>query len=60
MAIATVFVISCGELDLSFASVVPVAAYIAAMLMRDGTPYILAPPPRRWASGCWSGSSTAS
>ncbi len=42
MAIATVFVISCGELDLSFASVVPVAAYIAAMLMRDGTPYILA------------------
>ena len=42
MAIATVFVISVGELDLSFASVVPVSAYIAALLMRDGTPFILA------------------
>ncbi len=42
MAIATVFVISVGELDLSFAAVVPVAAYIAALLMRDGTPFVLA------------------
>jgi ribose transport system permease protein len=42
MAIATVFVISCGELDLSFASVVPVAAYIASLLMRDGHPFVLA------------------
>jgi ribose transport system permease protein len=42
MAIATVFVISCGELDLSFASVVPVAAYIASLLMRDGHPFLLA------------------
>jgi ribose transport system permease protein len=42
MAIATVFVISVGELDLSFASVVPVAAYIAALLMRDGYPWIVA------------------
>jgi ribose transport system permease protein len=42
MAIATVFVISVGELDLSFASVVPVSAYIAGLLMRDGTPWIVA------------------
>jgi ribose transport system permease protein len=42
MAIATVFVISCGELDLSFASVVPVSAYIASLLVRDGHPLALA------------------
>jgi ribose transport system permease protein len=33
MAVPTVFVISSGEIDLSFASVVPVAAFIAALAM---------------------------
>ncbi len=34
MAVATVFVISAGEIDLSFASVIPLAAYVAALLLR--------------------------
>lgn len=33
MALATVFVITCGEIDLSFAAVVPVAGYVAALTM---------------------------
>lgn len=33
MAVATVFVISAGEIDLSFAAVVPVAAYAAALAL---------------------------
>jgi ribose transport system permease protein len=33
MAVPTVFVISCGEIDLSIAAVVPVAAFIAALLL---------------------------
>jgi len=33
MALATVFVITCGEIDLSFAAVIPVAAYVAALTM---------------------------
>lgn len=41
MAIATVFVISSGELDLSFASVVPVSAYIASLLMQNGQGWLL-------------------
>jgi ribose transport system permease protein len=36
MAIPTVFVICAGEIDLSFASVVPVAAFITALLMDHG------------------------
>jgi ribose transport system permease protein len=33
MAVPTVFVICCGEIDLSFATVVPVSAYIAAIFL---------------------------
>jgi len=33
MAVPTVFVISCGEIDLSIAAVVPVAAFIAALIV---------------------------
>jgi ribose transport system permease protein len=33
MAVATVFVISCGEIDLSIASVIPVAAFLAAIYL---------------------------
>src|SRR4051812_14217066 len=33
MAVATVFVISCGEIDLSIAAVVPVAAFLAAIFL---------------------------
>lgn len=36
MAVATVFVLSAGELDLSFAAVPPVAGYVAALLLNDG------------------------
>lgn len=36
MAVATVFVISAGEIDLSFASVPPVAGVLAATLLQDG------------------------
>jgi ribose transport system permease protein len=35
MAVPMVFVISCGEIDLSIASVVPVAAFIAALLLPE-------------------------
>ncbi|MDT0196455.1 ABC transporter permease [Arthrobacter sp. AB6] len=41
MALATVFVITCGEIDLSFAAVVPVAGYVAALTM----------PEYGWAAG---------
>lgn len=33
MAVPLVFVVSCGEIDLSFAYVVPVSAYVAALLL---------------------------
>lgn len=36
MAVATVFVISCGEIDLSFASVPPVAGVVAGMFLEAG------------------------
>jgi ribose transport system permease protein len=36
MAVPTVFVIACGEIDLSFASVIPNAGLIAAVLMTWG------------------------
>jgi ribose transport system permease protein len=36
MAVVAVFVIASGEIDLSFAAVVPVAAYVAALVMRNG------------------------
>jgi ribose transport system permease protein len=42
MAVATVFVISAGEIDLSIASVIPVAALIAAVLMAAHWPFLLA------------------
>jgi ribose transport system permease protein len=42
MAVATVFVISAGEIDLSIASVIPVAALIAAVLMAANWPFMLA------------------
>jgi len=42
MAVATVFVISAGEIDLSIASVVAVAALIAALLMSMHYPFVLA------------------
>lgn len=42
MAVATVFVISAGEIDLSFASVPPVAGVLAATLLQDGHPVLLA------------------
>src|SRR5437773_2274054 len=42
MAVATVFVISAGEIDLSIASVVAVAALIAALLMSIHYPFVLA------------------
>lgn len=35
MALATVFVITCGEIDLSFAAVIPVSGYIAALTIPD-------------------------
>jgi ribose transport system permease protein len=35
MAVPTVFVIACRELDLSFAAVVPVSGFIAALLMES-------------------------
>jgi ribose transport system permease protein len=35
MAVPAVFVICCGEIDLSFTTVVPVAAYIAAIALQD-------------------------
>lgn len=42
MAVATVFVISAGEIDLSFASVPPVSGVLAAMLLADGHGILLA------------------
>ena len=42
MAVATVFVISTGEIDLSFASVPPLAGYVAALSLRAGLPIPLA------------------
>lgn len=42
MAVATVFVISAGEIDLSIAAVIPVAALIAAVLMAAHWPFLLA------------------
>lgn len=42
MAVPTVMVIAAGELDLSFASVVPVSGYICAILMGSGVPPLLA------------------
>lgn len=43
MSIATVFVISAGEIDLSFAAVIPVAGYVAAlMLPHYGVPLAIA------------------
>jgi ribose transport system permease protein len=42
MAVATVFVISAGEIDLSFASVPPVSGLVAAMLLEQGNPAMLA------------------
>ncbi|HUZ37428.1 MAG TPA: ABC transporter permease [Streptosporangiaceae bacterium] len=36
MAVATVFVLCCGEIDLSFAAVVAVSGYIAALLIGHG------------------------
>lgn len=36
MAVATVYVISAGEIDLSFASVPPLAGYVAALFLREG------------------------
>ena len=35
MAVPTVFVIACGEIDLSIAAVVPVAAFLAALLLPE-------------------------
>jgi ribose transport system permease protein len=42
MAAATVFVISAGEIDLSIAAVIPLAAYWAALLMPDHGIFIAA------------------
>jgi ribose transport system permease protein len=42
MAVPTVFVICSGEIDLSFATVVPVSAYIAALQLQDGHGIVLA------------------
>lgn len=42
MAVATVFVISAGEIDLSIASVIPVAALIAAVVMAAHWPFLIA------------------
>ncbi len=42
MAVATVFVISAGEIDLSIAAVIPVAALIAAVLMAAHWPFLIA------------------
>lgn len=42
MAVATVYVISAGEIDLSFASIPPLAAYVAALLLREHMPIPLA------------------
>lgn len=42
MAVATVFVISAGEIDLSFASIPPVSGLVAAMLLEQGNPAVLA------------------
>jgi len=42
MAVATVFVISAGEIDLSFASVPPVAGLVAGMLLEDGRAAVVA------------------
>jgi ribose transport system permease protein len=42
MAVATVFVISAGEIDLSFASVPPVSGVLAATLLQDGHGMVLA------------------
>jgi ribose transport system permease protein len=36
MAVPTVMVIAAGEIDLSFASVVPVSGFLCAIMMRDG------------------------
>jgi ribose transport system permease protein len=42
MAVATVFVISAGEIDLSFASVPPVSGVLAATLLQDGHAIVIA------------------
>lgn len=41
MAVPTVYVISAGEIDLSFAAVVPVAALIAAVLLQSNIPMVV-------------------
>jgi ribose transport system permease protein len=43
MAIATVFVISAGEIDLSIAAVIPLAGYVVALLLPDYGPFIAIP-----------------
>lgn len=42
MAVATVYVISAGEIDLSFASIPPLAGYVVALLLREDAPIIIA------------------
>jgi len=42
MAVTTVFVICTGEIDLSFATVIPVSAYIAAICLEHHQPVIVA------------------
>ena len=42
MAVATVYVISSGEIDLSFASVPPLAGYVAALMLRGDWPIVVA------------------
>lgn len=42
MAVATVYVISAGEIDLSFASIPPLAGYVVALLLREDAPIIVA------------------
>jgi len=42
MAVATVYVISAGEIDLSFASIPPLAGYVVALLLREEASIIVA------------------
>jgi ribose transport system permease protein len=42
MAVATVYVISAGEIDLSFAAIPPLAGYVAALLLRADYPVAVA------------------
>lgn len=42
MAVATVFVLGAGEIDLSFASIPPLTGYVAALLLREDYPVLLA------------------